>query len=152
MPIDLESLREPYLTEIFPTNKVEVDGERYLCYLEPEVKGYDRCFIFKKEGDEYEKDNVFQVTPDTRNLSEKSIEFLNVVDIKDEEVMRMLIGRGNEIIQKSQEDSMKLTNLKGNIQINGVTLEMSYQSPYVNIAGRSLHDQYTHRVLDRQYM
>lgn len=152
MSVDLESLREPYLTEIFPSSEIEEENEKYLCYVEPEVRGHDRCFIFKKIGDEYEEENVFQITPDTRNLGEKSVEFLNVVDIKDKEVMKMLIAKGNEIIQKSEEDSMKLANLKGNIQINGVPLEMSYQSPYVNIAGRSLYDQYTHRVLDRQYM
>ncbi len=121
-----------------------------MVYYEPKVNESDRCFAFTKENNR-EQMNLFEIKylGGAENL--KWQDALNSINMKDSNVVKKLIKKGESIIENEPKEVKDLRVLSRDIKLNGESFRISFESPKVKVVDISLHDNYKERVRLRQY-
>ncbi len=149
MLTDPSGFKETTVLDLLPRTDIEIEGKTYTCYLEENVSESDRCFAFTTQ-EEPEKINLFQLTDASgdKNVSKGNLERINMNDY---ESMYVLVKTGLSIIEELPSEILQLNVLRRHFPLNKLRYTISYQSPEVELVGVSLQDQYSKRVIGRQY-
>ncbi len=134
---------ETGITNVLNSNIFEMNGNQVICWYETNVKGTDKCFGYSLNGTSDIK--LFQIVADTQNKN-NSRELLKSVDFDNEGLLFTLIEEAMGIVV---EEPMDITDLQKQIMIFGEDFTITYQSEGVLIGDKSLHDQYSERVIRR---
>lgn len=134
------------ILDLLPSTEVEVQGKKYMAYLEEDVVSTDRCFVFTTD-QMPTKPFLFQITPFLagKDMSRSSLEKIEC----NEMYMFFLVAIGLEILEGIEGKVTKFSELIKHINIGKDRYTIAYQSPEVVLVGESLHDQYEKRVMKR---
>lgn len=147
MQLDISEATVPTLENLLVPNNVSYEGIDYATYSEEKIKGKDMCLGFNNGNGL----SLFQITYKEEKDADRVREVLSSLDLKNEEVLKEFVSAGVSLIQDTKDGVKDMIDLEKGVEVGGKKFYITYMSPTVSIAGKSLHDNYQERVMRRIY-